>query len=214
MQGVDDILAMLLAFSALPEELEVLLIAVTYGNIDVQNCLRNVISLFQSIEMEIAWRGSHNRALGFSTLLKSKPLVAVGPERPLADQILMADYFHGADGLGGIHHTHPHLSPHETWEQIMKESQLINDGAATPVKDAIPSKNRLFTPSASPAHREMLRLLRESEPGTITIVAVGPLTNLAVAAAEDPETFLRCKEVVVMGGAVDTEGNVRFLCNP
>ena len=98
-------MAMMLAFSALPSELEVLLISVTYGNIDVQNCLRNVISLFHHVEQEIA-----------------KPFVAVGPDHPLADQMLMADFFRkplfnrsdistftkaksadGRDGLGGIH---------------------------------------------------------------------------------------------------------------
>ena len=34
--GVDDILALLLALSASPEELEVLLISVTYGNVEVE----------------------------------------------------------------------------------------------------------------------------------------------------------------------------------
>ena len=84
---------MLLAFASLPEELEVILISVTYGNIDVQNCLRNVISLFHHVEQEIAWRTSVGRSSGFETLRKSKPIVAVGPEHPLADTMLMADFF-------------------------------------------------------------------------------------------------------------------------
>lgn len=46
--GVDDILAMLLAFAAKPEELEVLLLSVTYGNVEVQrlvNCNVDNLSL-------------------------------------------------------------------------------------------------------------------------------------------------------------------------
>jgi len=89
------VVALLLALSALPEELEVLLISITYGNIDVNNCLRNVVSLFHHIEKEIEWRKAQGRDVGFETLLRMKPLVAVGPEHPLMDEMLMADYFRG-----------------------------------------------------------------------------------------------------------------------
>lgn len=97
-QGCDDVMAMLLALAASPEDLEVILISVTYGNIDVQNCLRNVVSLFHHIEKEIEWRKANGRPVGFEALTKTKPLVAVGPEHPLADEMLMADYFRESDG--------------------------------------------------------------------------------------------------------------------
>ncbi|SMY20513.1 unnamed protein product [Zymoseptoria tritici ST99CH_1A5] len=206
--GVDDILAMLLAFSALPEELEVLLISVTYGNIDLQNCLRNVVSLFRQIEKEIEFRKSQGKPLGFDTLRKTKPLVAVGPEKPLADQILMADFFHGRDGLAGIHETHPHLTPDETWKQLFTQSEKSKDVTDREVAEELQNAHALFQASKLPGHEEILRLLRENESDTITIVAVGPLTNLAIAASSDPETFLRVKEVVVMGGNVDEKGNM------
>jgi len=86
-------MAMLLALAASPEDLEVILISVTYGNIDVQNCLRNVVSLFHHIEKEIEWRQANGRPLGFEALTKTKPLVAIGPEHPLTDEMLMADFF-------------------------------------------------------------------------------------------------------------------------
>jgi inosine-uridine nucleoside N-ribohydrolase len=95
-----------------------------------------------------------------------------------------------------------------TWTSLFTTSLDTADPAGVPAVQAIQHATPLFTPSHKPAHEDILRLLSENEPDTITIIALGPSTNLAVAAAVDPETFLRAKEVVVMGGAIGASGNV------
>jgi inosine-uridine nucleoside N-ribohydrolase len=64
-----------------------------------------------------------------------------------------------------------------------------------------------FQVSHDPASDEILNILKSNSPDTVTIVAIGPMTNCAVAAAKDPESFLRCKEIIYMGGAVNVPGN-------
>ena len=66
----------------------------------------------------------------------------------------------------------------------------------------------LFTPSRVPSSTEILNLLRSSTPNTITLIAIGPLTTYATAAALDPTTFLRAKDLLVMGGALNIPGNI------
>lgn len=48
----------------------------------------------------------------------------------------------------------------------------------------------------------------QNRPHEITIISVGPLTNLALAIQKAPEIIPLVKEVVVMGGAVTVPGNV------
>ncbi|KAF7504845.1 hypothetical protein GJ744_001643 [Endocarpon pusillum] len=206
--GIDDVFAILLALSAKADELEVVLISVTFGNVEVRSCLRNVVAIFQLLEKELKWRRENGKPEGFEGMTKYKPLVAVGANEPLHEQLLMADYFHGPDGLAGIHESHPHLSPKDTWQKLFERpppdtviSDVVDD-------QELAAEQSSFRPSLVPAHKEILRVLRENEADTVTVVAIGPLTNLALAAAEDTETFLRVKEVVTMGGAIDLCGNV------
>jgi purine nucleosidase len=52
----------------------------------------------------------------------------------------------------------------------------------------------------------IIKTIMENEPGTITLVPTGPLTNIALAARLEPRIVERVKEVVLMGGGVH-EGN-------
>ncbi|UNK19685.1 nucleoside hydrolase [Paenibacillus sp. N3/727] len=68
-----------------------------------------------------------------------------------------------------------------------------------------------FTPSgqALKAHAAdfMIEVVR-NQPNKITLIMVGPLTNLALAIQKDPEIVNLVDRVVVMGGAVRCRGNV------
>jgi len=50
--------------------------------------------------------------------------------------------------------------------------------------------------------------VRNSPPGEVTLVATGPLTNVAVAFAMAPDIIERLDQVVIMGGACFEQGNV------
>ena len=100
------------------------------------------------------------------------------------------------------------MTPDETWKSLFDKAVSSGAAADKDIATELRNDHAMFTASKASAVDEMLRLLRENEADTITIVAVGPLTNLAHAAAKDPETFLRAKEVVVMGGNVSEIGNM------
>ena len=62
-------------------------------------------------------------------------------------------------------------------------------------------------PSAAPAERYIPAAVMNSDED-LTIIALGPLTNVAVAIQREPEIKDRIKEIFVMGGAVEVGGNV------
>lgn len=53
-------------------------------------------------------------------------------------------------------------------------------------------------------------LIREimAHPGEITLVAIGPLTNIAMAVRKEPRIAQAVREVIIMGGALRAAGNV------
>jgi inosine-uridine nucleoside N-ribohydrolase len=98
----------------------------------------------------------------------------------------------------------------------------VAQGAAAPLKRAAPQPlawihgdNGLgnieldttdeATLDARPAHRFIIDTVR-AHPGEVTLLAVGPLTNLALALADDPQIAPLVKQVVIMGGAFGTDG--------
>lgn len=58
-----------------------------------------------------------------------------------------------------------------------------------------------------PAHRFIIETVK-ANPGEVTLIAVGRMTNLALALREEPDFAALVKQVIVMGGAFDINGNV------
>lgn len=95
-------------------------------------------------------------------------------------------------------------------------------GCARPIAYAAPRCNRVHgedglggvhlhterEPAKQHASDFIASALLDGEPNTVTLVALGPLTNLALAEIKHPGLLERAKTVAVMGGAVFCPGNV------
>ena len=92
----------------------------------------------------------------------------------------------------------PHRVSHEPPKFIHGDDGLGNIGVPDVID--LPVDDR-------PAHRFIVETIR-ANPGEVTLVAVGRMTNLANALREDPEITGLVKQVVIMGGAFDCNGNV------
>jgi len=82
---------------------------------------------------------------------------------------------------------------------------------------------RLPDPANRPVEDGAVKFLYDQltgKRGEAVLVALGPLTNLAVLLRERPVALEQAKQIVVMGGAVNTPGNVtpeaefNFYCDP
>lgn len=73
---------------------------------------------------------------------------------------------------------------------------------------------KLPEPRAQPIAQHGCDFLIEkimSQPGEFTLVAIGPLTNVALAIRQEPRLVQSVREVIIMGGAIRHEGNTTAL---
>lgn len=73
---------------------------------------------------------------------------------------------------------------------------------------------KLSTPRVKPISQRGIDFLIEQilrSPGEITLLAIGPLTNVALAIRQEPRVVQALKEIIIMGGALRYEGNTTAL---
>lgn len=69
---------------------------------------------------------------------------------------------------------------------------------------------QLSAPKTRPVNQHSVEFLIEkimSAPGEITLVCIGPLTNVAIALRKEPRMAQAVKDVIIMGGAIRHQGN-------
>ncbi|KJA27672.1 hypothetical protein HYPSUDRAFT_62728 [Hypholoma sublateritium FD-334 SS-4] len=180
--GVDDTIAILLAIAS--PELEILSYTVSYGRNPLISARINLFKVYQSIERHLAQHPTQkDRFPNFD--LKRKPILAKGSAGPLEGDLHSAQYFHGRDGLGDITNRHPELSV-----------------------ESPPDLHPYLELSSRNAVEVSLDILRSKPSRSVTYIALGPLTNLALMMRADSQLVTdRIGRVVCMGGALDVPGN-------
>jgi purine nucleosidase len=149
--GVDDALALLMAFADSRHDIVGLTIAA--GNVGLDHTVANALKL-----CEVAGRGDIPVHAGCAG-----PLLHPAPD---------AGYVHGQDGFGDV-----------GYEPAARQ------------------------PEVEHAAQAILRLSHQHA-GKLLLVALGPLTNIALALKLDPTLPERIARLVVMGGAVTCHGNI------
>ena len=110
------------------------------------------------------------------------PICAKGEAQPLIKPLVTAAHVHGSDGLGDA-------------------TQFLRDDGSRLYPDP---KRRL---AAIPAV-DLIIDLAGQYPDELVLVPVGPLTNIAKAMIKHPARMRKIREIVLMGGAFETYGNV------
>lgn len=110
------------------------------------------------------------------------PLVAKGCAKPLFRSLFNAAGIHGSDGLGEL-------------------SQFKNANGS-------PRYPKLTVEPSSENAIDLLLKAAEEYGKDLTIVAIGPLTNIATALQQERSTLQKIGRIVIMGGAVKVPGNI------
>ncbi|WP_248905627.1 nucleoside hydrolase [Halocatena marina] len=152
--GNDDAIALFIALAA--DDIDLIGVTTVAGNTTVDNATENTLSLLELVD-------------------RADVPVVKGADRPLVDELVMAEHIHGPNGLP------------ET------------------VRETLPA------PTQEPVDQHAVDFILEqaSEYGEeLTIAALGPQTNIALALAKEPNLPEMVGDIYQMGGALKTTGNV------
>jgi inosine-uridine nucleoside N-ribohydrolase len=191
--GIDDSVALLTLLQCAEEQaVDLLAVTVTHGNVGVDIATRNAKAV---VMFHHLWHNTRQPARVYKGAASP-----IDPEKlnPFAERV------HGVGGLGNVA-THDldvlaslydqrQAEQHQTEQQQPEQARSGNDSVPEAVQELV----RLA--SSSTAH------------DGIEVIAVGPLTNLALAIQHSASEMQRLKRIYIMGGALlGAPGNITML---
>ena len=141
------------------------------------------VELITTVAGNVPVRQGTDNARRLLTLIgpETFPPLAMGAASPLKRRLHTARNVHGSDGLGGM--------------------STMRTPAGAP-------RFPMAGPRAMRDAAGRLAELAQRRGRALTIVAIGPLTNVATAIRRDPAAMRRIRRLVIMGGTVRGAGNV------
>lgn len=160
--------------------------AIAYALAHPEIELLGLTTVFGNTNIDFATRNAQYilETFGATSVAVAKGAAIPSVQSPLPH----AEKVHGADGIGNIY---PGSSP--------------DSAADTDIE--LTSSSRHASIEREDAADYIINAAK-AEPKTITLVAVGPLTNIAEAFRREPALPSLVKALVIMGGSVDEPGNV------
>lgn len=174
------------------------------GNVTVEQATKNVLFILEFFKL-------HRRKGDEMDSSNPIPPVYIGASAPLTRPLYVATHIHGTDGLGNVTVKHRAIPRRQksgefpaprslaTFEEDMAELLAATDREYHRITSDISRKSAVDA---------IIEIVARNPPDSVTIVTIGPMTNVAMATRLNPTVMSKVKSVIAMGGAFETYGNV------
>lgn len=210
--GIDDIAAIVPLLAA--PEVDVRLIATVSGNVGVAQTTRNALATLAYLREHDARAGGVGEAGVAEAGMRAEAThedgccaggahaaawwhvpVARGAARPLLREPVYVPGVHGSDGVGGF------PLPDVGADALGSDAPAAITGVnAAPSSDSTAAMSPLLAADAVAAEARVLAQAA-ADGTTVDILALGPLTNIALLLRDHPDETKAIRRIVLMGGS-------------
>ena len=193
--GVDDAYAIALAMHTMRDDVKVIGVTTTFGNVRRDDATRNAKTLVNACSTTMTTKEKIPVVDGARVpLVRLEKTDVEGRRARDADDsdVFVADFVHGSDGFGNVR---------EEYERVFRREK--ENGSCDGGGDG-----ESYAYDEGKEAADFIAEMCAKYPGEVTVLALASLTNVALAFRRHPECLKTMGELVVLGGAYGVNGNV------